>query len=341
MNTASRFLTWSFVLLLVPLATGQQFAVTDVGSLDPGGLGDVSFAYGINSFGEVVGSSYTATLYSQHAYIWTKKDGIHDLGTFGGSNSFAYAIDDFGTVVGESQLASGEYHAFSWTKSGGMQDLGTLGGTYSSAFATNNYGQVVGQASTATGLAHAFLWTKKDGMLDLGTLGGNSSEAYAINNYGGVVGASYSTGNGDEDAFFWDMSKGMKDLGTKKFDPSLAYGINGLGQVVGQGFAYVGVSHATLQTEAGAVRDLGTLGGDSIAYAINDHGAVVGTSSTVAFLWTTKQGMRDLNLLIPKNSGWILGVANALNAAGQITGSGPVLINGNDANHAFLLTPTN
>jgi hypothetical protein len=50
--------------------------------------------------------------------------------------------------------------------------------------------------------------------------------------------------------------------------------------------------------------------------------------------------MQDLNLLISKNSGWILTQANALNVVGQITGSGPVLINGNYTNHAFLLTPT-
>jgi hypothetical protein len=45
--------------------------------------------------------------------------------------------------------------------------------------------------------------------------------------------------------------------------------------------------------------------------------------------------MRDLNALIPRNSGWMLARAHGINDRGQIVGEG--LLNGGAA--AFLLIP--
>jgi hypothetical protein len=91
--------------------------------------------------------------------------------------------------------------------------------------------------------------------------------------------------------------------------------------------------------------DLGTLGGtNSIAYCINDAGAAAGTAQLVsgimhAFIVTNALGsmieMRDLNDLIPTNSGWQLVEARGMNAAGQIVGWG--MFGGHT--NAFLLTP--
>ena len=47
--------------------------------------------------------------------------------------------------------------------------------------------------------------------------------------------------------------------------------------------------------------------------------------------------MRDLNNLIPADSGWILGIARAINDLGQIVGVG--YLEGEEGNRAFLLTP--
>jgi probable HAF family extracellular repeat protein len=77
------------------------------------------------------------------------------------------------------------------------------------------------------------------------------------------------------------------------------------------------------------VTDLGTLGGDySYAYALNDTGQIVGfsyvsPSSIHAFLYKDGQ-MRDLNALIPQDSGWTLEFAWAINTAGQIVGEGAI-----------------
>src|ERR1022692_4574527 len=75
MKSAGRFLMLSsLMLMLTSLAAGQRYSVTDLASLDPGGVVDVSFANGINRFGHVAGSSYTAL--HLHAYLWTKPQGM-------------------------------------------------------------------------------------------------------------------------------------------------------------------------------------------------------------------------------------------------------------------------
>src|ERR1700722_564565 len=108
MKTASLSLRSSLVFMLVVMfaapAFSQSYAVADLGSLDAGGVIDVSYANGINSFGDVAGSSYVAL--SLHAYLWKKSQGMEDLGTLGGSTSIAYAINDRGTVVGQADLAN-------------------------------------------------------------------------------------------------------------------------------------------------------------------------------------------------------------------------------------------
>lgn len=71
--------------------------------------------------------------------------------------------------------------------------------------------------------------------------------------------------------------------------------------------------------------DLGSLGGDSYAFDINDAGQVVGNyavgGSTNAFLWTSGL-MQDLNALIDPASGWHLTFAAAINEHGQIAAEG-------------------
>jgi probable HAF family extracellular repeat protein len=87
--------------------------------------------------------------------------------------------------------------------------------------------------------------------------------------------------------------------------------------------------------------DLGTLGGSSSwGLAINNNGTVVGYGTTRtnvyhAFISTNGAKMQDLNRLIPQRSGWVLGQANGINDAGQITGYGTI----HGQTHAFLLTP--
>ncbi|HEV2294722.1 MAG TPA: PEP-CTERM sorting domain-containing protein [Tepidisphaeraceae bacterium] len=113
------------------------------------------------------------------------------------------------------------------------------------------------------------------------------------------------------------------NLGTLGGDHSTGNAINNSGQVTGSARTPGGVANAFLYTPApgggGAMVNLGTLGGGSIGYAINDAGQVAGTSNRHVFLYTGTPGsggvMHDLGTLY-QGTDYVSG----LNAAGQIVG---------------------
>jgi probable HAF family extracellular repeat protein len=320
-------------------ATPPAYAVTDLGTLG----GGFTAGTGINASGQVAGSSFTPGLASINALLWTptSPNGVsgmlHDLGP-----GVAYDINDSAQLTGHTDPGLGEVRAFLYD--GTMHDLGTLGGTLSEGFGINASGQVTGLSFTAEGNAHGFLF---DGALhDLGSLGGTSGYGRAINDSGQVVGTSKTTGDANFHAYLWTpttpngVNGTMIDLGTLGGGQSGADGVNASGQVTGYSFTTGNVDfHAFLYD--GAMHDLGTLGGaNSYGNGINDSGQVVGDSLLTggrrhAFLYTSGNGMEDLNSLIDPLSGWELEVANAINEAGQITGFGQIA----GETRAFLLTP--
>lgn len=92
----------------------------------------------------------------------------------------------------------------------------------------------------------------------------------------------------------------------------------------------------------GEILPIGTLPGGSSSSAgyISDSMQITGESTvtggaTHAYLWTPTNHMQDLNNMIPKNSGWVLRHAAAINKKGQIVGYGEI----NGVEHGFLLTP--
>jgi probable HAF family extracellular repeat protein len=236
------------------------------GDLTPPGASE-AFAYGINSAGFTVGTSYIGG--QAHGTMWTGGNVIdlgagtfalavndagavaggnghafilvngqmRDLGTLaGGSWSAGYAINASGSVAGYGDLGGGGFQAFTWSAGSGITPLGTLGGTNSYATAMNDAGQVAGHAAVATGYEHAFVWSGGV-MTDLGTLGGNSF-AYGINQAGDVVGYSFLD-NGESHAFF-ERNGSLVDLNSllpagSGWELIAAYGINDAGQIVGTG----------------------------------------------------------------------------------------------------------
>jgi probable HAF family extracellular repeat protein len=359
--TASFALNLSFALLAAQSATAQKFAITDLGTL-PGGTSSVG--NGIDSFGQVTGDSETSVS-PAHAFLYSNGK-MSDLGTLpGGTRSVGYAISgaekrtkkergrenenaDTAQVTGYANIAGGANRAFLY-RNGNMSDLGVLPAfvtdddSYSGGVGINDSGQVVGYSGSFSLGEHAFLYS--DGkMIDLGTLpGGLFSEGSAINSSGHVTGMSDTPTSGPH-AFLYSDGK-MSDLGTLPGGTSSSgTGINDFGEVTGVSDAAQltgGDVHAFLYSN-GTMLDLGTLPGQSssIGRGINLSGQVVGYTTSGQntnfrpFLYSDGI-MKDLNDLIPKNSGWSLWYAFAINDRGQITGYG----SHNGAIHAFLLTP--
>ena len=300
-----------------------------------------STAYGLNSLGQAVGTSYP-TVGSQ-AVIWNSGSTPTALNPLpGGATSAALGVNDAGQVVGYS-LTTGAVtaHAAIWNGTTPTD----LGAVYADGI--NNIGQVVGTNADN----HAVVWNGTT-PTDLGTLGGPTSYATSINNLGQVAGTASTTA---------DLARGVVWNGTTPtiLDPlsgdavSYANGINNSGQVVGESIHTVGNGGSqAVVWNGGTPTALSTLGGLSgVANGINDSGLVVGWSDAVggpgsniteshATRWEPDGTPIDLNsVLNSTGTGWLLIDATAINDIGQIVGYG-VEINDPQNSLAFLLTPT-
>jgi len=338
----------------------QVYTIKDLGAL-PGETSAI--AYNINDAGQVVGQS------GLYGFLWSNGT-MTELILPGGALSIAQGISPGGAVVGSSHALNEHTHAFLYS-GGTMYDLQglLLGGVQNSSYANdiNAWGQIVGGAFTPSDQFRAFLRDPLSGhTYDLGTLGGLGSEASAINYRTEVVGYSNLPG-GQSHAFYWDVYRGMVDLGALGgyYARSGAYDINDSSQIVGWSETSTGAQHAFVKYPSSVMTDLGTLGGiTSAAFGINNAGQIVGQAAlangvTHAFLYIPNPylapigggvyapafvapdlvfgsyGMRDLNTLLPANSGWTLTSAQAINNKGQIVGYG--IHNGTE--RAFLMTP--
>ena len=268
-------------------------------------------------------------------FVWTWAGGMQGLGAVGDPNYSpvwcdlpfnASGVNDSGQVVG---YLAGSYNetqwGFSWTKAKGMK---LFGGSWVPTFAQsiNNFGEIAGQNSVDDGngttafIGHATVW--KSGVpTDLGTLGGGpdvldyASAANGVNDRGQVAGWSATTPVSPEGspvhAVIWTSGAGITDLGTLPGDTSSsALKINFFGQVIGSS----GKSLYVFPFE------------QSLPFEVTGR----------PFVWSKSTGIKDLNSLIPANSGWVLTSANDINFWGQIVGSGTR----NGKTHGFLLTPT-
>jgi probable HAF family extracellular repeat protein len=286
----------------------------------------------VNAAGQVAGTAifHPPKNAGNHAVLW-KKEGPQDLGTLGGPASHGLGINDAGHVVGFSSVGGGPkpaIRAFLWVD-GKRTDLGALpGGSNSRAADINNAGEIAGDADAPGAGARAVAW--RNGRLrELPTLGGLSCAAFAINNKGAIAGEAQLPGNRALHAVLWEDGS-IKDLGTLGGQFSTAQDLNDEGAVVG----YSAISaesnrmHAFVY-EAGRMTDLGTLpsANNSYALGINRRGEIVGQAELPggtglrAVIWLDDK-LRDLNSLIPSDSGWTLLSARAINDGGIIVGTG-------------------
>lgn len=132
---------------------------------DLGGFGGRfnNLASGINDNGQIVGLSDLPGDTTSHAFLWSKQQGLHDLGTLPGDNfSNASGINNDGLVVGTSCDAAGNCRGFFWLD-GTMIDLNALLARTTSLQIVNindlnDFGQIVGGAfDPKTGRAPAFI----------------------------------------------------------------------------------------------------------------------------------------------------------------------------------------
>jgi probable HAF family extracellular repeat protein len=92
------------------------------------------------------------------------------------------------------------------------------------------------------------------------------------------------------------------------------------------GSIFAQATHAYIWDATNGPRDLGTLGGDSFAYAVNDSATVVGVYIPLdkfnfhGFIWTEATGMVDLGIPGGGDSETAECVPGAINSAGNVVG---------------------
>jgi probable HAF family extracellular repeat protein len=136
-------------------------------AVDLGNLGGTEFnvAFGINNRGHVVGQSGVPDGINFHAFLWTKNDGMKDLGTLPGDvQSWAETINSKEQAVGTSFDANGNMHPYIW-QDGVTTNLNALippdaPWLLLEALGNNDRGQIVGYGvRTDIGEIHAYVAT--------------------------------------------------------------------------------------------------------------------------------------------------------------------------------------
>jgi probable HAF family extracellular repeat protein len=173
---------------------------------DLGGMGAAfpnSFAYAINSVGNVAGEVYNINFSISKGFFYDGAQ-LRDIGNLGGMSTSAVAINDSDHIVGWSEVVAGPEtivdHAFLYDGQS-MRDLGTLGGNFSYALGINNLDAVVGIASVDPDdkVNHAFLYDAGmmhdlNALSDVSAAGWVLEEARAINDSGQIIGVGNKGG---------------------------------------------------------------------------------------------------------------------------------------------------
>lgn len=317
----------------------------------PGASGTA--ARNLNNIGQVLGEAYSADFHlTRCAVLWDSMLPIDiwpktNPPSYGaGASPIAEGINDSGDIV-----ISGNFDGFLY-RDGALMPTPAMKQQFLSVFPKdiNNHGLITGMAAGPS--MHADHWPAfiYDSKADTPPVlihnpAGGWFEGLAINNHGQVVCRTHSDPN---DRVYLYSNGELTDL----FSALTVNDLNDAGQIVGtrkfngsgQRTAFLcDTSSGTPQLhDLGALTSLGHQASD--AWGINAKGDVVGESRQHegylspprAFLRRANGQMQDLNsLLIPKNSGWTLSVAFAINDRGQIAGHGSY----NGQTRGFLLTP--
>ena len=150
-------------------AQKKAHAAPSYNAVDLGSLGGEAGtdAAAMNADGMVVGDSMTKEG-TWHAFAWTRKDGMVDLGTLGGLSSTVASgvvgsrpVNDHGEVIGNSDTPDRRSVPFVWTKHAGMVRLEPPEEFFvCSATAIDDHGRIFGTCSDEFGPHHAVVWTR-------------------------------------------------------------------------------------------------------------------------------------------------------------------------------------
>lgn len=285
------------------LPTG--YGVAMLGTLDNPGSSAV--VRRVNSLGEAVGGFKNGkTHQTSAAFILSNTAGFDEI-TDQQSTDFSalYGINDRGEVAGAIN-GPNSVLPFRAVRHTGFQILPLLDrDTSGAAYGINDQGESAGFSGGPSGL-RAVWWTRKGDISELPSLPGyTTTKALDINSKGDIVGYA---GDGDKVAVVWPAKGNIISLDNLySFTSSQAESVSENGDVVGSATAFdpnsIRMRAVLWLAGSSTPQDLGALPGGSTSRArdIDSNGIAVGTSNSAsgnrAFIWTSADGMRDLNSL--------------------------------------------
>jgi probable HAF family extracellular repeat protein len=219
---------------------------------------------------------------------------LGNLGATAGGPFFPRYINENNQVVGVGPTGTpGQYAAYSSVNGAGMSNIGGLGGN-SVAFALNNSGSAVGQSENGP-VTTATRWIAGVPSAVSGLSGPNNS-AGGINNSGQIAGWMDAPSGG---AVAYRLTGGtLENFGNLGGLVSDIDGMNSSGRFVGNSETATGGFNSfrafVSSTSSNTLLDLGLLSpthNSSLAFGINDAGAVIGTSNffqASPFVFTTQ-----------------------------------------------------
>ena len=355
-------------LLASPLAA-QDYVIIDIGAMTGAGS---SMATAINSEGVVVGAYWDSDIKSAQGFIYNSRvDAFQAMEPLPEGDGFVPSdINAGGLVVGVSQNTATE--VFLYDRGVYTNLVSKARGGSAVVNAINDAGVYVGSArppregrdGKSQSLAlRGRIFNPPEMQHDRAEREGSISTQASlqdVNNSGVAVGATITIdfvypGFIQQTRAIRSDEGGIQELGSlpgKSY--AVAGSINDEGKIAGTAFNCASDGFTITDREAfvldGANRySLGTLPQTTGSYAFhiaNKTDAVVGacerdsrdgSTSTVPFLYTLQDGMRDLNsLLSPADQQkWKLTEARSINELGQIVGTGTF----NGDQRAFLLNP--
>ncbi|MDD1622526.1 MAG: hypothetical protein LUQ11_13705 [Methylococcaceae bacterium] len=315
----------------------NQYAITDLGSLAPGGANDFSYAFDINDRGDIVGFSKGADGLD-HAFVRLAGQPMKDLGQ-GRATSINISRQVVGWGSGPNYLLWNKPGVGAWVS----KDIGVGKHSYidigyrGPMIKINALGHAAGVGRTGK-----FFW--KDGV------------ATTVGGFTGCIPLSVVGLNNNDDVLYGDgkymyvfhgatgqrevLSDGIAVIELNALnDAGEAVGLNTMDMTFGGTGYYsesTGYMHIPVDQSFWDINNSGLAvgGGDYNSYAASIDKSDFGVYSAVIYS-SQDDSVAYLDTLIP-NSGWQLKIATAISDRGFIVGVG---INPAGKTHAFLLTP--
>lgn len=318
--------------------SGDKFTKIDYPNGSPTVLGSIS------PQGVIIGSAAVSGVSRAFVIRNGETTTYEHPGAAGFTN--AIGMNAAGDIVGRYRDAAAVSHGY-LLSGGKFISFDFPGATFTGAAGITPDGDIVGRC-TISGVTHGFLMKRgqqpRYTLTDLGTLGGKEAIAYGINNAGAISGWA-SVASGEQHPVLWRDGKttdlgglagrnGAGSIPTGSLQIAVAYELD-RADPQGEDFCLYGTHRTCVAAiwKDGRYTQMPTLGGpNSIGYAMNDRGQMVGVSETASVdpkckapqrlthlpaIWATDSGtVTELPLLAGDTNGWAI----LMNDKGEIIG---------------------